>query len=387
MFGHKKAPVTETTNEPVVAAIHVIPTDFYGGTNPVVTFKDVTREIELNRGEVVSGADKRLLDKQTAPGSGQALHPANLLANPKFLALAGLGLFLLVGGGVTLYYVVGSKDDAPSAPIVTTIVPPDTVVVETPTTTPLVAPSSTEPVITTPVSLADQPLTFSSTLLGDSGDTDKDGITDREEELFTTDLNVPDTDNDTYSDSHELFYLYNPAGKEPQKLLDSGLVKQYTNPNFGYTLYYPNSWAVGDVDGTYRDVLFSTLTGENIEVRVFDKEVTQDFAEWFAVHAPDQKYSDIQNFETYFGAKGYRREDWLAYYFPTANHVYVLLYHTTDSNIINYRTVLKVLARSFVPGESAAPQSLITPTFTTETTSSIPGVISAPAASTTTQNP
>ncbi len=371
MFGHKKATPTNTTNEPVVAAIHVIPTDFYGGMNPVVTFKDVSREVVLNRGAVVSPADKKLLDKQTAVGSGEVLHPANLLANPKFLALAALGLFVVIGGGVTLYYVLTSKPETPVVPIVTTPIPTDTApIVEAPTT-PLITPSSTEPVVTTPVSLADQPLTFPSVLLGDSVDTDKDELTDREEELFATDLNIPDTDSDTYSDSHELFYLYNPAGKEPQKLLDSGLVKQYTNPSFGYTLYYPISWALGDVDGTSRDMLFSTLTGENIEVRVFDKEATEDFATWFQKRAPDQKYSDVQNFDTYFDGKGYRRQDWLVYYFPTANHVYVLVYHTTDSNIINYRTVLKVMARSFVTGEATASAGTITPIFTTETTSTL----------------
>jgi hypothetical protein len=100
---------------------------------------------------------------------------------------------------------------------------------------------------------------------------------------------------------------------------------------------------------------------------VFDKETAQDFGAWFALHAPDQKYSDIQNFESYFGAKGFRREDWLTYYFATPNRVYVIVYHTTDSDVVNYRTVGKVMARSFVTGEQGAASSLPTPVFTTTT--------------------
>jgi hypothetical protein len=191
-----------------------------------------------------------------------------------------------------------------------------------------------------------------------------------------------------YSDSHELFYLYNPAGKEPMKLIDSGLVKTYTNPSFGYSLYYPTSWAMGDVDGTYRDVLFSTITGENIEVRVFDKAATTDFMTWFASAAPDQKYGDLVSFEGYFNKlTGFKRKDSLVYYFPTANHVYVLVYHTTDSTVVNFRTVLSVMARSFVTGEAALTQGAATPVFTTPATSSIPPVTTSTVTSSTSSTP
>jgi hypothetical protein len=380
MFGSKKDTSHEIIGEPVGARIQVIPADFYAGQNPIVTFKDVSKEVVLNQGATVSMADKRMLDKQTAPGSGEALHPANLLGNPRFLVLAGVGLLVLFGGTVSLYYWFQSKSTSPAqVPVIATPLP-ENPVPQAPVE--VTVPTSTEPVVSpAPVSLADQPLTFPSSLLGDSPDTDKDGLTDREEDLFTTDPNVPDTDGDSYSDSHEIFYLYNPAGKEPEKLLDSGLVKEYTNPNFGYKLYYPASWAIGDVDGTYRDVLFSTLTGENIEVRVFDKEATIDFDSWFQTHAPDQKFGDLVKFDGYFKNSGLRRADSLVYYFPTANHVYAFIYHTTDSSIINYRSVLKVFARSFIPRDDAA---VTVPVFNSITTITVPNTADTSTVSTST---
>jgi hypothetical protein len=114
MFGSKKDTSHEIIGEPVGARIQVIPADFYAGQNPIVTFKDVSKEVVLNQGATVSMADKRMLDKQTAPGSGEALHPANLLGNPRFLVLAGVGLLVLFGGTVSLYYWFQSKSTSPA---------------------------------------------------------------------------------------------------------------------------------------------------------------------------------------------------------------------------------------------------------------------------------
>ncbi len=372
MFGIKKNTLDQKIDEPLAAKVQVIPADFYGGVNPVVTFKNVAKQVELGGNSSVSSAEKKVLDKQTAAGSGNDLHPASFLARPRFLVIGGLVILLVASAGVSLYYWLQSKKNVipPPVPVVFVENPP---VVEVPTTTPVATvPTTTPVVLPTPVSLADQPLVFPSILLGDSADTDKDGLTDREEELLTTDFSIPDTDEDSYTDSHEIFYLYNPSGREPMKLLDSGLVKEYRNPVFGYTLLYPTTWAIGDVDGTYRDVLFSTITGENIEVRVFDKEPTMDFAAWFDLHAKDQKYGDLVTFEGYFNQlSGYRRADWLVYYFPTNTRVYTLIFHTTDSNIVNFRSIIKIMARSFAPQENMSGAQASTPIFTGETTSTL----------------
>lgn len=352
MFG-KKPEIKKPGQE---LNVQTMPADFYGGVNPVVKFKKVEKEVVLSKQPVLTATEKKLLDKSTAVGSGSALHPANLLANKKYLIIFGAGFFVLVAAGASLYYYFQlkskSSQPAPQPPAlsVSTGIPE---VVAPVTTTSVSFATTTEAVPSVPAIVT---LEFPSSLLGESADLDKDSITDVAEEIFSTDPSKPDTDEDGYNDGHEVYYLYNPAGKEPMKLLASGLVQEYTNP-FGYTIYYPKNWAVGAVDEESREVLFSTITGENIEIRVFDLDLNERFADWFARWAPNQNYGELQDFASRFFSDGKARSDGLVYYFTDKGRVYVMVYHTTDSNVVNYRSVLLAMARSF---QIVAPQSTAT---------------------------
>lgn len=397
MFEKKSPP--EPIEAKTTLSVSTMPLEFYGGVNPVVKFKTVEKEVEIRRGQpALSSAEKKSLDKATAPGSGQPLHPVTLLSNRKFLIIGGAVLFAVVVIGASWYYwrqAVGEQARrAGVAPA-----PNETVVseVETPTSsreTPVV-PAIPEAPVTPPPSLAEAALNFPSPLLGDTADLDRDGLSDAEEELFKTDPGVPDSDRDGYSDSHEIYNLYNPIGQEPMRLSDSGLVKEFISPTFGYKLYHPVSWAVGNVDENYRDMLFSTLTGENVEVRVFDKESTQSFSDWFGQWAPTERFGELVEFATAFKERGWRRSDYLVYYFASDRQVYVIMYHTTDSPAVNYRTVIKMMVRSFrlagnnaaianpiVEGRETAPS---TPTTTpTSTTTPPPSSIPTPTLTPTT---
>lgn len=342
--------------------VQTMPADFYGGVNPVVKFRKVEKEVVLSGRPALTAAEKKIFDKSTAAGSGSALHPASLLTNKKYIIIFGSGLFAVVLAGVSVYYYfqLKSKPAAPSPqpPAISLETTAPIAAVPTTTETPAPAVTTTETVLPT---LAEAALEFPSNLLGESADLDKDDLTDVAEELFGTDPSKPDTDEDGYNDGHEVFYLYNPAGKEPMKLLASGLVTEYKNPTFGYSAYYPKNWAVGSVDEENREALFSTITGENIEIRTFDLAPTEIFADWFAKWAPTENYGDLLDFESRFFSAGKARKDGLVYYFIDNSHVYVLIYHTTDSNTVNYRSVLLLLARSFSPvgmsGAEATPAS------------------------------
>ncbi len=339
-------------------SVQTIPADFYAGKNPVVTFKAVSKEIDLNKfapGQNLSARHKAALDKTTAAGSGAKLHPVHLLTSRKSLLIIFGIVFVLGVAGATVYYL----KTAPQA----VLAPPPAPAVEAPKPPPIpeepapIVATTTEAVPTTPAqpkSLGGGSLELPSLFLADSADSDSDGLTDVEEELFGTDPALPDTDGDKYSDSHEVYNVYNPAGKEPEKIIDSGAVKDFDNPVFGYKIYYSRPWALGVVDDTYRDVLFSTITGENIEVRVVDKAPGANFADWFAAWAPSEQFNDLIPFTSVFKQAGWRRSDYLVYYFDDGSRVYVIAYHTTDSSVVNYRTVIKMVARSFrLNGNSA----------------------------------
>jgi hypothetical protein len=371
----KKPPVESSVG--VNIDVKTIPSEFYAGTNPVVKFKDVEKEIDpLNEpGAKISKNDKKLLDKETVVGGSEPLHPANLFASKKFLFIGAFLVFIISIGGGTLYYFVFDKksNNNTNKNIVTIPTSSASKVNNSETSSTVFNNSNNNTVDTNTTStVSTEPfIQFPSILLSLSSDSDGDGLTDKEEEVFGTDPGVKDTDGDGYSDSHELFYLYNPSGKEPMRLIDSSLVKEFKNDGFEYSVYYPSNWALGDVKSDGSDVLFSTITGENIEARVFDKNSGDDFSAWFSKWAPGEKFSDLVHFESYFKTKGWKRNDSLVYYFVTDSRVYVLVYHPSiNSSVVNYPHVLEVMARSFQflnPNLQAKTEPTITSTSTSST--------------------
>lgn len=379
MFGKKD------TKKPLLPNIKIekIPDDFYAGTNPVVKFRAVEKQVDPipKPVSILTPNEKIKFDKKTVVGSGKPLHPINLLANWKFLLIASAVLIIIgstVAGGYyywqykkTVKVAVVPIPPVVNIPVVTSVpVVPSEVVVPPPVVEP-------PPIVIN----SEVKIDFPSTLLAESVDTDKDEISDLAEEIFKTDPTNPDTDGDKYSDGHEVYYLYNPAGVEPMRLLDSKLVAIYSNPAFGYELYYPVDWAVGNVDSSYKDVLFSTLNGENIEVRVIDKNVNQTFNDWFAINAPNERLSDYTPFESVFKETGLMRSDNLVYLFPKDDKVIAIIYHTTDAKIVNYKIIGTMMARSFQFGQaSAIPDRIvevnqINPTIVSSSTSTITSTI------------
>jgi hypothetical protein len=378
MFGKKKQPTTPVSSSVGVTSI---PSEFYGGTNPVIKFKEVKKEMEYASAHTeVSPADKKLHDEQTASGRGKVGHPVNLLSNRRFVILTGVVIFIILTSIISLYYFWPYLFKAAPLPSLPLPIQPTSTIVTPISSTVVIIPSTSTPTSTVPLRSAQ--LEFPSILLSDSIDGDGDGLSDREEEdAFNTDPGVPDTDSDGYQDGHEVYYLYNPSGKEPEKLADSGLVKDYENPLWHYRIYYPAKWALGNIDNDYRDILWSTLTGENIELQVIDKKPDQKFEDWLIDAAPHEKLADLTNFESYFKFKGHSRSDYLVYYFPANDKVYVLIYHAApDTTSVNYRAVIKMMARSFrlpleesanttIPIEGASTSIGIPPTISTTTTS------------------
>ena len=290
---------------------------------------------------------------KTVAGGKNKKHPANLLTNTKFLIFSVLGLFILFIGVASAYYYIQSKQIEP-VPVAT---PKPAITVPPVVKQPEVPVIIEEPVVlvtTTPLE-EEKPepteqnfIEFPSVLLGLGSDLDGDGVSDMSEEVFKTDSGMVDTDEDTYTDSHELYYLYNPVGFKPMRLIDSGVLKEFRNPIFGFRIYYPNNWMIGNIDQTYRQTLINAPNGEYIEIHSIDLENDKTFVQWFGQNATGQKLSDLEEFTTRFEEVGLRRKDGLVYYFQDdRRRLYIIMYKATDKNIVNYKTVLEVMARSY----------------------------------------
>ncbi len=175
-------------------------------------------------------------------------------------------------------------------------------------------------------------------------DTDNDGLTDVEESLFSTDINKTDTDEDSYPDTLELINLYNPAGLAPQKIEETNLVKIYNNQIFKYFIFYPTSWSARALDATEREVLFTSTTGEFVQVIVDDNINRQPLLDWYLAEAPGAIYSEIS---TKGGLRGIQSSDGLNTYFASRDKIYVISYNVGVKTELNYKTTFLMMVKSF----------------------------------------
>jgi hypothetical protein len=357
MFGSAPKPnpsSPEEVKQPLM--VQGIPQEFYGGQNPVVSFKTTHKEVDVSQIGAVPVPDQKAFAEQAAVGGGNSRHPVHFFSDKKKMLVATGILFIIVVIVAAGYYIWQYKASQPAAPITR----PAAVVVPT-TTLAEVTPSSSLPVVVPPV----QPpgvlsLQFPSLLLVDTIDTDNDALTDaEEEEIYRSDLGVVDTDNDSYPDGHEVYNLYSPIEKEPSRLTDSGVVSAYDNTSFGYHLLYPTSWKVASIDTDNRDVLLSSARGEYAEVRVFDRQFGKSFFDWFSEVAPTERLTDLALLTTKFKDQGLGRQDHLVYYFMTGTKIFALVYHANPNDTaVNYRSTMTMIARSLRVDEKVEPISV-----------------------------
>lgn len=346
MFGRSTPPAVPPEEGKQPLTVQGIPQEFYGGANPVIHFKTSTKEVDMNALNGIPVADQKAHEQQSAAGGTNPMHPVHFFSDPKKMLLASaavLGVAVIGAGGYYLWRVQADKAAVPvvSAPSTSTPVAVNT--------TPVTPVTETTPAVTEPVpTVLNAKLDTPSLLLGDTADDDRDLLTDQEESLYRSDPGVTDTDNDSYPDAHETYFLYSPVEKEPSRLLNSGAVTEYANPSFGYRMFYPTPWLVGSIDPDNRDVLFTSAGGDYIEVRVFDRPSGTGFADWLAQVAPNERLTDLMRFTTRAEEPAIARQDYLVYYFMTADKIIAMLYHPgAGQSEIAYRSTILMMARSF----------------------------------------
>ncbi|MFH1286944.1 MAG: hypothetical protein ABII02_04315 [Candidatus Magasanikbacteria bacterium] len=353
-------------NEPdqVVAPLDIesIPESFYGGRNPTVYQQgNIPVDGEKRMGSAVSIESMRREPKLPRDPSGSGFFSS------RGFKITALVLFLIIAiGGITVFYLsragilsFGKSPEEPFVPEAPTIeIPveqPEDIEIESAeasTTTTNIGPEEPGGIPTTTPSLQEQPIEFPSTILINSTDLDIDGLTDLEEELFGTDTGIGDTDNDGFKDGLEVVNLYNPRGIAPMRIIDSGIVQEYVNPTYQYRLYHPVGWEVAAVDPQAKQVIFSSVTGDYIEVRVMEKGSSETFLSWFGRFALGQQFTDLEQFENRFQEDGYKRKDSLVAYYINDDIIYVMVYHVGTTGRIPYRQSMHMMVQSFRPSRT-----------------------------------
>jgi hypothetical protein len=176
-------------------------------------------------------------------------------------------------------------------------------------------------------------------------DTDNDSLTDAEEALLGTNLDLADTDGDGYKDGDELAHLYNPTG--PGKIITNLRIKKYTNNIYNYSLYYPTRWPTETLGGL-NSIMFKIDKEQFIQIIAEQNPENKSVVEWYKAETglnfikPEQKIYKA-------GWKGVRSEDGLTVYLQNSasDYIFVLTYNIGLETVLSYGHIFQMMVNSF----------------------------------------
>lgn len=181
-----------------------------------------------------------------------------------------------------------------------------------------------------------------------SKDSDTDGLTDQEELLYGTNATNADTDSDGYKDAQEILAHYDPTRGSGAKLSDSGLIKTYTNTTYQYSTLYPSSWVVGTMNAD-KLVLFTSITGEFIQISVQDNATGVSARQWYLTTNSSVSASSLKDIAI-GDLGGIIGPDNLNIFLADKTHIYQLTYNIGIKAEANYLTTFAMMYTSFQTG-------------------------------------
>ncbi len=195
-------------------------------------------------------------------------------------------------------------------------------------------------------------------------DTDQDGLTDLEEQLFATSPAVPDTDQDGFLDGSELLNLYDPAS--PRALLEiSPQIKIARNDSRGFQFYIPVSWTASKQTPDGR--LFTVLPDsgdQQFSFSTYDNPDRLSAVQWYQANNPGADLNQFVNFSNEAGWVGIQSRDSrliIATFGESGAgaraFIFVMHYDTGASNVLEYASVWQMMANSV----TVADTSTVTP--------------------------
>lgn len=173
-------------------------------------------------------------------------------------------------------------------------------------------------------------------------DSDHDGLTDLEEELYGTDKSKRDTDADSYTDGDEVANLYNPLKPGSVRIYDSQLVATYVNSQYYYNLVYPTAWQVKDEGDS---VIFQDKDGEFVQVLVIkDNQGYSNIINWYKANV-SLDTAQLTKFKIN-GAQAIRTLDGYKVYFLYNGYIYSLIYNIGLRQDANFMVTFDMIIKS-----------------------------------------
>ncbi|MDD3284280.1 MAG: hypothetical protein PHZ07_01670 [Patescibacteria group bacterium] len=178
-------------------------------------------------------------------------------------------------------------------------------------------------------------------------DTDGDGLTDIEELMYGTKINIADSDSDNYSDGFEIYSLYDPLNANFRLVDNIELVSFYNNENYGYSVLYPKKWKVDIKNTNSSNVTFSNDSNSDffqIQVNENPQELTPK--NWYLSNPNNTGSSNLKN----FGNKnvyGVQTQDNINVYIGNKNKIYVISYIIKNIKSLEYFRTFEMFLQSF----------------------------------------
>ncbi len=179
-------------------------------------------------------------------------------------------------------------------------------------------------------------------------DSDSDGLTDLEEtSIYGTNAQNPDSDGDGFLDGNEVYNLYNPEGKAPAKLQDSGAVKPITG-SAGWSMFIPVQWTTSEAAADGSSLTIVSGHGETFKLAIVDNPNHQTVLDWYLGQHPDAKSEQILKYRSKHGYEGIIGPDMLTTYIPWGDKIFTFTYDMDGQSFINYRTTYYMMLNSLI---------------------------------------
>ena len=175
-------------------------------------------------------------------------------------------------------------------------------------------------------------------------DSDGDGLSDQDEDVFGTNPLLPDTDGDGYQDADEITQGYNPLGEGK---ISEQMLKRLTNDTFGYDIGFPASWSAQLLnDG--RVLLFAAPDDSLIQVSVEENVNKEPIISWYKEAFFDSELS-YDRLRSGFGWEGIASTDGLNVYLTDDGYGRILIVSfVSTSGQLSYPYIFEMMLSSLV---------------------------------------
>jgi len=176
-------------------------------------------------------------------------------------------------------------------------------------------------------------------------DSDSDGLTDIEENLYGTDSTLVDSDEDGYSDASELTNLYDPASAATL-LADTEKVTQYINTEYNYSILYPSEWTVRALTEDKMEVIFNSKTTEFIQILVLENPLGLSAKNWYLSYNKEADPAELKEV-VLNNIVGIQTGNGRYTYLALGSNVYSIIYNVGTTNQLNYQATYEMMLNSW----------------------------------------